>query len=462
MAEVTLESVPKPARDLFNRGFAALERGNLDYAIEMLTSCVELEPALLRAWKFLRAAQLRKVMEKPASSFSKAISSAAKTPALLSAMSMLKSAKYQKAMMAIEKLLRQDPTNPKYGMLFAEAAAKGVFPEVAVLTLELTRDNNSDDIVVINSLGALYQKLGRTSSARECFERLCELCPNDAGAVKQLKDAMAIDSISGAGWEQASKEGGSYRDVLKNKGEATRLEQEAKSQKSDSDVDDLIADLLGKIEAEPGNTNYRRALANLYLKVDQFAEAFEALEVAIKQNPGDPELERALSNARIKEFNVRIKALEAAGDAEGAAAVSHERLQFEFDDLQDRVERYPNDLALRFEWGVTLYDNDYVNESIQQFQLAQRNAKSRVRALYYLGLCFKAKQQYDLAMDQLQTANSELLIMDTTKKDVLYELGQIAELMGDTAKAAEFYKEIYSTDISYRDVTQKIEALYSK
>ena len=33
--------------------------------------------------------------------------------------------------------------------------------------------------------------------------------------------------------------------------------------------------------------------------------------------------------------------------------------------------------------------------------------------------------------------------------------------MEDTAKAAEFYKEIYQADIGYKDVSQKIEQLYS-
>jgi tetratricopeptide (TPR) repeat protein len=460
MAEVTLESVPKKAQDLFNRGFTALERGNLDYAVDMLTACVELEPQLLRAWKFLRAAQVKKVMDKPASALTKAINTAAKVPAFLAATGLLKSGKTQQAMMAAEKLLRQDPVNPKYAKLFGKAAAQNNLPEVAVLTLELARDHNPEDISLLNWLGSLYQKMGRTSSARECFERLCELCPNDGDALKRLKDAMAIDSISSDGWQKASEEGGSYRDILKSKDEATKLEKEAKSQKSDSDSDSLIADLVQKIEDEPANTNFRRSLANLYIKRHAYNEGIAALQEAIKLNPGDPELERAMSNAKTKQFEHRIAGLREAGNEEEAAAVEHELLQFEFDDLQDRVERYPNDLALRYEWGKMLFDNDYVNESIQQFQLAQRNPKSRVRALYYLGLCFKAKKQYDLAMDQLKAASAEVLIMDGMKKDIIYEQGEISELMGEAAQAANFYKEIYQSDISYRDVAQKIEEAY--
>lgn len=460
MAEVTLESVSKQTKDLFNRGFTAIERGNLDYAIEMLFACVEREPGLTRAWKFLRAAEIKKARQKPMSALSKGIASVSKGPALLKAMALLKSKKNVEAMLAAEKLLQTDPVNIKYAKLFAEAAVAGGFPEPAVMTLEATREHNPDDIPLLNWLGALYQKLGRTSSARGCFERLCEIAPNDASAVKQLKDAMAMDSMSGDGWEKASEEGGTYRDILKNKDEAEKLEQEAKSQKSDSDSDSLIDDFKSKIEKEPGNMNFRRALAKLYLEKKMFDEGIASLNEAIEMNPGDPELERAVSVAKIKQFNNQIEELKKAGDEEGAAGVEHEKLQFEFDDLQSKVEKYPNDLALRYDWGVMLYENDYFNEAIQQFQLGQRNPKNRVMSLYYLGLCFKEKQQFDMAMDQFKVASSEILIMDNTKKDVLYAQGEVSELMGKAEQATDFYKEIYQADIGYRDVAQKIEQAY--
>ena len=460
MAEVTIETVPKKTKDLFNRGFSALERGNLDYAIQMLSACVELEPGLTRAWKFLRAAEVNRSMSKPMSALSKAINLASKGPALLKGMSLLKSGKYKEAMMVGEKLLQSDPINIKYAKLFAEAAVAGGYPEPAVMTLEITRDHNPDDVALLNWLGALYQKMGRTSSARECFERLCEIAPNDASAVKQLKNAMAVDSMAGDGWEKASKEKLSYRDILKDKNEAAKLEQESKSQKSDSDFDSLIADFKSKIENEPGNMNFRRAIAKLYIDKHQFDEGIATLNEAIAMNPGDPELERSVSVAKGKQFIQRVSDLRDAGDEEGAAAVEQEKVQFEFEDLQDKVERYPNDLALRYDWGVMLFLNDYFNESIQQFQMAQRNPKNRVMALYYLGLCFKEKQQYDMAMDQFKTASLEILIMDDSKKDVLYAQGEVSELMGKPDQAAEFYKEIYQSDIGYRDVAQKIEQAY--
>lgn len=462
MSEVTLESLPKQTADLFNRGFSALERGNVDFAIEMLTDCVKEVPQFVRGWKFLRAAELKRYRKKTISSLSSQINTIARFPTYLGVMALLKSKKFQPALMLAERLLRDDPVNPTYGKLFAQAAIGMELPEVAIMTLETVRDNNPENISVLSWLGVFYQKVGRMRSARECFERLCELSPNDPAALKQLKDAMALDSMASDGWEKSAEKGGSFREILKDGDEAALLEQGAKSAKSDSGMESLIADMKSKIEAEPMNINFRRGLANLYLQKRDFESAIVVLEAAVKLNPGDPELERAVTNVHLRQFEARAEAFRKVGDEAGAVDMESQRLQYKFDDLQSRVERYPNDLQLRFEWGVMLFENDYINEAIQQLQIAQRSAKNRVQALYYLGVCFRSKQQYDVAFRQLETALVELLVMDANKKKVLYELGELAELMGDPKKASDFFMQIYQEDIGYRDVASRIEKSYQQ
>ena len=64
--------------------------------------------------------------------------------------------------------------------------------------------------------------------------------------------------------------------------------------------------------------------------------------------------------------------------------------------------------------------------------------------------------------EQLQKAASELSLMDETKKDVVYEMGVLAEKMGRAQDAIGYFKEIYAVDIKYRDITQRIEAAYQK
>jgi len=52
--------------------------------------------------------------------------------------------------------------------------------------------------------------------------------------------------------------------------------------------------------------------------------------------------------------------------------------------------------------------------------------------------------------------------MDETKKDILYEMGTLCELMGKPEQAVGHYKEIYSVDIRYKDVAAKVEKGYKK
>lgn len=461
MAEVTKAQASQEAQTLYNKGFSAFERGNLDFAIDLLTRCLEVEPAFLQARKFLRAAEIARFKQAKHGGMARAMRSAKAMPALGAATMHLNAGKADKALAAFDRLLQDDPLNPRYALPFAKAALAAGIPEAGVQTLEIIREHHPDDADLFESLGRLYTEIGQSRQARECFEKLCELRPKDADAVKLLKDAFARESIAGDGWEQAAEtEGGSFRDMIRDEDEAARLEKESKAVKSSEDADALIADMRKKIEAEPANVNYYRALARLYAQRKLFDEAAATLTRAIEMNPGDPELDNTLSQVRLQHFDSDIQALTAAGDAEGAAARQRERLEFEFHDVQEKVERYPNDLTLRFRWGMLLYQNDYFNEAIQQFQLSQRSPKDRLRSLYYMGLCFKAKGQLDMARDQLETANGELPSMDGTKKDVCYELGAIYEAMGDKEKAAQFYKQIYQSDIAYKDIAQKIESLY--
>jgi tetratricopeptide (TPR) repeat protein len=463
MAEVTIDHVPPRIRDLFNKGFIALERGNLDYAIELLSSCIETVPCFLQARRFLRAAEIQKFKNRKGNAFlSKLTSGASSMPAYLSAVATLKAGKAERAVEATEKLLRNDPLNLKFIMLFAEAATAAGWPEMAIQTLEIAKEYYPEEADIVEWIGNLYTQADQPKEAREAFERLCELRPNNPTAIKALKDATARESMSKDGWGKVAEKGGSYRDIMKDSKETELLEQESKAVKSEKDIESLIADTQEKLRAEPENINYFRALARLYVQKKAFTDAIATLDQALKLAPGDPELDGAMAATRVAEFDDRIAHLKNAGDNAGVESKETERQQYIFDNLNDRVKRYPNDLKLRYEFGVMLYENDYLNEAIQQLQMAQRSPKHRVGALLHLGLCLRQKKQYDLAVEQLEKAAAELTMMDDVKKNILYELGEVLELMGDKEKASSYYKQVYQVDIAYKDIAHKVERGYAK
>jgi tetratricopeptide (TPR) repeat protein len=462
MTEVTLEQTSPKAKNLFNKGFGAFERGALEVAVDLLFQCVELEPGFVQGRRFLRAAEVQLSMRKKTNAIALKLTFLMSLPMYIKGTLLLKKGKTEEALALSEHLIRKDPFNHEFMGLFMESASAADMLNGAIQTLEIQKEQRGDDLVVLRLLGSAYRRAGNAKMAREVFERMDELSPNNPEIIKLMKDAMAMHSMKGDGWQEAQEKGTNYRDLIKDTKEAVVLEQQAKSVKSEKDVQALVTETLAKIEAEPKNLNFYRALARLYLQNKQFDEAIGTLTRAMEVSAGDPEIDAALSAARLQKLDYEIAQLKEAGNSEAVEAKEYEKLQFAFDDLQARVAHYPNDPKLRYEWGTMLFENEYVNEAIQQFQFSQKNLKYRVGSLYYLGLCFKQKGQYDLAKDQLEKALPDLLTMDDMKKAVCYELGEVWALLANHEKALEYYKLVYQADINYRDVTQKVESGYQK
>lgn len=457
MKELAPDQVSQDVRDMFNKGFTALERGNPDYAIDLFSRCLEKEPGFLQGRRFLRLAQIQRFKRKQGGALTHLITSLTGLSLYMPAKAMLQAQKYEQALEHTEKLMAMDPLNKRFVHLFAEVASKVGLPTAAIQTLEIVRESYPDDHEIMRWLGALHLEMGNAKPARECFERLAELRPNDPEILRSLKNSMALESIA-SDWKGSDD----FHGKIKDSKEATLLEQESKAVKTEKDLDNLIASMREKLEKEPNNVNYYRQLARLFTQRKLFDQAVDTLRQAIEKNPGDPEIEAALSATYLQSYDSEIAQLRASGEPASADAKQAERDQFAFNDLQDRVTRYPNDLKLRYEFGTMLYANQFMDQAIQQFQLSQRSAKYRDLSLYYLGLAFRQKHQYDLAIDQLAAAASEIMNMSDLKKAVLYELGEIYEIVGNIEKAAEHYKQVYQVDIAYRDIAQKIERVYKR
>ncbi len=459
MEETTLDQIPRKTRELYEKAMSALERGNAGYALDMLKQVIAVEPRFALGRQNLRIAQVKIALAGKPNAMTHQLSSLKGTFTLMGAQGKLKKDP-KAALEGAEKLLAIDPLNLQFLKFFAQAAEAAEMSELAVQTLEIARPYYAKNVDFLRLLARLYIETNQPAGAKDCYAAVAELLPNDQLAIKNLKDAAALDTMKAGGWNDMKSD---FRSKLKDKKEAILLEQQAKSVKGDSDIDTLIASRLKDIQREPQNMNFRRALADLYVRAERFDEALQALDEATKAaGRTDPQIERTVSLIKVKQFEAAIAAAKAAGDEAAAAAKEQEKADFLYSDAVEMVKRYPNDLQFRYELGYQYYLRNQYLEAVEEFQLAQRNPQRRTRALYYLALCFTQKGQYDIAFEQLQKAASELNIMDETKKDVVYEMGILSEKMGRAAEAVAFFKEIYAVDIKYRDIAQRIEASYQR
>ena len=450
------DALAQKAQNFTNRGRQALEAGRYDLAVELLTEALSCAPDTLETRRLLRAAQIAKYRQNPPGFMAKMKCMTMRGKIL----SLAKKGQGAEAMAEAEKLLTinpLDPDNIECAVKAAEAAGK---PEAAAISVEAAYSCNQSDVNLLERIAAYYMAAKRYDKARDAYVKLSQLKPGDQRIVQLLKNAEAQTTMS-SGWSDSVGKRGGFQNLIANKEQAKKLDQANKAMVVGADAEALIAEKKAQIEKEPGNMNMYRALARIYMQNKRFAEAVQTLEQAQTINAADPELDRMLSTVRAADYEARIEALRQEGKTEEADALEVEKDQFVFDDLATRVDRYPNDLHLRFELGYQYYiygdqDPSFYDEAVQHLQLAQKSPKDRLNALYYLAMCFLKKGQRDMAVMQLETARDQLPMMDDLKKKVVYQLGLCAEESGDYEKAYNYYKDVYSSDVTFGDLNERM------
>ncbi len=444
------------AQNFTNRGRQALETGRYELAVDMLMEAVSAAPDILETRRLLRAAQIANFRKNGKAGFGAKIGY---MMARQKIMGLVKKGKGAEAMAEAEKLLSQNPLDPdniEAAVKAAEAAGK---PDHAAVSVEAAYECSNRDPGLLERVATYYTMSKRWDKARDAYRKLSELKPGDQRVMQLLKNAEAQATMS-AGWTETAGKKGGFQNLIANKEQAAKLDAANKAVVSGQDAELLIQEKLKQIEAEPKNMNARRALARIYIQGKRYYEAIDVLQQAIEvSGTMDPELDRMLSQTKIQYYDQQIEALRAEGREEEAVAMEGEKNQFVFDDLAARVERYPNDLHLHFELGKEYFTYGYYEDALSHLQLAQKSPKDRLWALYYLAMCFLNQGQTDMAVMQLETARDAIPTMDELKKKVVYQLGLCAEAAGDLEKAYQYYKDVYSSDVGFEDLSERMLAV---
>ena len=444
------------AQNFTNRGRQALETGKYDLAVDMLMEAVSAAPDVLETRKLLRAAQIANFKKNGKAGFGAKLGY---MMARQKIMGLVKKGQGAEAMVEAEKLLSQNPLdadNIEAAVKAAEAAGKA---DHAAISIEAAYECSNKDPSLLERVATYYTMAKRWDKARDAYRKLSEMKPGDQRVMQLLKNAEAQATMN-AGWSETAGKKGGFQNLIANKEQAAKLDAANKAVVAGDDAEILIQEKLKQIEAEPKNMNARRALARLYIQGKRFYEAIDVLQQAIEvSGTMDPELDRMLSQTRVQYYDQQIEALRANGQEEDAVNLEGEKNQFVFDDLAARVERYPNDLHLRFELGKLYFTYGYYDDALTHLQLAQKSPKDRLWALYYLAMCFLSQGQNDMGVMQLETARDAIPTMDDLKKKVVYQLGLCAEAAGDLQKAYQYYKDVYSSDVGFEDLSERMLAV---
>lgn len=471
------------ARALWLKGRSAIELRNHGYAISLLQAVLKEAPGFIDARKQLRAVEIAATKGKK--SFLSGLSAAS-----LKGGSAIKKDPIA-AMELAEKTLESDPTNAQANHLLKDAAKAAGYPEVAALALETLVQANPDDTKIMHELGEHYLSMGAADKATDIYSKIAEKNPADLIAVKRSKDAAATASMKSGGWETAKD----FRDLIKNKDEAKSLEQKSRVFKDTGMIDAQLGELYAQWEQNQQSVDLSRRIAKLYEDRYELEVNDETLSSAVWYyeytnglvNGSDPAVARKLSDLKLKSIDSQVKGLEdyiaqteqwlAEGGSEHESAQEYidavassrasletirtERSEMLINESKKRVERNPTDLQLRFELGERLLEAGNFTDAIPELQRARQNPNSRLKAMSHLGRCFILKNMPDMAASQLAAAASEMVAMDATKKETLYDLGLVYEKMGKKDEYMKCMKDIMEVDYGYRDVAQRVESSYA-
>lgn len=464
MAVITEKELDESLRGHWLKAVAALELRNFGYAISLLQTILKQEPQFLTGRQLLRRTEVTKAKAARKGFFS--ISTA--SVAVMKAQREIKRDP-RRAIEQIEKILEEEPCNKQANLALKDAAVAAGWPEIGVLALQTLLEENPRDPKILHELGRLYHAMGESDMEVGIYNKLIEIDPIDAEAVRLGKDASARASMKTGGWTQAE----SYRDLIKDKEEAISLEQQGRMTLSGESLEEQITESYQQHKADERNVDYARRLGFLYEQKEDFenAMAWYRYAGALTDNT-DSGLVRKVTDLQMKQLEGQIvrheeflatngPASEGHADAVSALITARQlRADILIADARRRVERNPTDLQLRFELGDQFLQAGRYREALPELQRARQNPNARLRSMNLLGRCYHELGMLDLAAKQFEDAAREILPMDATKKEIIYNLGRVYEQMGEVERSLACMKQIYEADYGYRDVATRVESSY--
>ena len=461
MSEITEKELPPNLKPMWLKALSAVQTSNLEYGISLLQAVLKESPGFVEGRKMLRKCELQSAggVKKKAGLFGMQAGG-------MGVMKLQGQAKKDPlgTLALIEKELEKDPLSDAANELLFDTCIKLEFFETAAFSLETVRKGNPENAKLLHKLAEFYIKREQPLLASEVYNDIIKHHPTDGTAIKGSKDASARASMQKQKWD----ENADMRSLMKNTAEFEELEKASRTGLTREQLEERRDAVVEKYNLDPNHLATVKDLAALYEQLEDWHNSHTFYSWAHTLSSGDVALATKASAMNDRALETDLKNLELAaaadpGNEELQAALEarkSDRIAEQVKEAQKRVDQNPTDPQLRFELGTALYKSGDHSAAIPHLQQATRNPHIRTKVLLLLGRTFRAKGMFDLSIKQLSDALADLIAMDNTKKEVLYEKGLIHKEMGHNDAALECFKQIYEVDYGYRDVAKRVESSY--
>lgn len=467
---------PRKARPWFQRA-QDVSATNHDYAIECFVNGFKHDPDNMTMHEAMREVALKRKV------------AGGKPAGMLESMKSAGSDSVDK-MIHAERLLAMDPANAKHArdMMKHAIAANEAYDEFNMgevahwagrLTMELNGQAKKPDKGLFLEVCDLFQEVPDYKLAVTACRKALQLSPDDSELMTQLKQLEAEEYARRQRGDSEEVEAGHFRSNIKDADKQAAIQQDESVTRSDRMVEEMIERRRGEYEEDPSDQDRATKFVDALLKKPGKETEDEAITVLkqLHEQTGQYRFKVRYTDLQMRQMsrivkNLREKAQANPQDAE--AAKNHEealrrQLAFELKEFKDRVDNYPTDMGLRFEYGRRLFAVGQLDDAISEFQQAKSDPKHRSQAHWYLAQCYLKQDWYEEAIDTVRegienhpTDNDRIglelryLLMDA--------LANIARKNNDIDSAREAQKVasgILQTNINFRDIKERMSEIRS-
>ncbi len=431
----------------------ALRRKNYDFAIELFRQLLDLDADLGEARAGLRQALKKRAEAKKGGRFLRAVSGALP---LSRAKTMAKLGKHEACAKALEDYLATNPLDEEANLLLGESLEAVECYQSARAVYEFLAEIAPKNPEALKRAGAMMHRSGDHDRSLDYYERALAADPRDQEALKARKNLAADMALHRTGANAV----GHSRELIKNQDEARSLDRQSKRHLSDDELREDLARLEARFAEAPSDPDVMLALADVHEKLKDPEAALELAQRALEYRRDSYELTCRVGDLESKLLKKRIAVADRDGRADEANALETTLTEHEVDDFRRRAQIRPGDAVVRLTLARKLIRAGEVDAALAELQKCQTEPRVREEALFLLGQCFQTKGIHDLAKKEYERALEARNGIDERAKEILYNLGTIAESHGTPEEARSCFIRIYEVDISYRDVAAKMEALH--
>jgi tetratricopeptide (TPR) repeat protein len=440
--------------DLKNKAKEAFRRKNYDLAVEVYLEALRFDaddPQTVEG--FFQAA--KKARETRGKGF---------LTGMLSRASMTGTRDPAKRMAACFRGLSKNPDDKSLLLALGDAASEAGAYEAGIAALKQATQSDPQNATAWKQLGEMLGRKGRLKEALEALSEAIKIDPKDQDAIKLRKNLAAEGALKISGYETAR----SSRELMKDQAEATRLEAQQRIQLTPEHALSEVEKVKQEIEKEPQNARLHIRLGELHLQRNEEEGAIAAFQEAIRIDPRNYDLSVRVGDIRLRALQREAESARDAlaatpDDADAKArrdAAYRALLEGRLAEYERRVKEHPLDLPERFRLGRTLLALGRTDEAAAEFQQTVRDPNLKIDSLMLLAQCFEKKNLLGLAVKKLEEALTDFPTLATPRaKDVNYAYADMLERKGEKEKARDIFERIYEVDITYRDVSQRLERL---